>query len=64
MQIFNKMYVETLLAYYFTRILTPQSATSTASSEEKSRGFGGTDMVVVVFLDVYGLLWTVREQVG
>ena len=32
-------------------------------SKGKCRGVGGTDRVVV-FLDVYGLLWIVQEQVG
>ena len=31
-------------------------------SGKKSTGLGGKDQVVL-FLEVYGLLWTVREQV-
>ena len=45
----------------------PQSANSTAlsvyGSGRRSRSVGGTNRVVF-FLDVYGLLWTVRVLVG
>ena len=33
-------------------------------SEGKSKGIGADPFPVVVFLDVYGKLWTILEHVG